>query len=156
MRKEKIMEGKKMEEESFRKEQIEEQRLEEYNKIISVIEGKDPRNIITLALLNRSNYYLRIKDFDKAIEDLEKIIVIEPELGEPYNNPGRIYAEKGDNEKTIEYYDKAIERDHKKMFIKLMDRFYEEWLDRKSKKISSAEYDKEKLLMKMQEQEGQK
>ncbi len=57
----------------------------------------------------RMNSYSALKDFDNALKDLNFIMSIEKNNAEHYNQGGILYAEKGDKQKAIEYFSKAIE-----------------------------------------------
>ena len=48
-------------------------------------------------------------EYDRAIEDCNKAIELDPSYAEPYSNRGAAYREKGEEDRAIEDYDKAIQ-----------------------------------------------
>jgi len=62
--------------------------LADYDKSISL----DPDFVF--AFYNRANFNLRIKEIDKAIEDYEIAVELNPRLAEPYFNRGLVYLYK--------------------------------------------------------------
>ncbi|MBE9592380.1 MAG: tetratricopeptide repeat protein, partial [Proteobacteria bacterium] len=58
---------------------------------------------------NRGNAYYELKKQEKAIEDYNKAIELNPEDAMAYNNRGAAYAKLKKQEKAIEAYNKAIE-----------------------------------------------
>lgn len=52
--------------------------------------------------------YLRVRDFDRAFADFERMIEREPEAGLHYNNRGYVWHQRGDYERAIADYETAI------------------------------------------------
>lgn len=76
--------------------------LEYYNKQIEV--KKEP-----YYLINRGLLYKKIDREDEAVKDYEETIKIDPKNPHAYNNIGVIYKYRGEFEKAIQYFIKAIE-----------------------------------------------
>jgi len=60
---------------------------------------------------NRGISYVKLGKHEKAIDDFNNAIKIDPEYEEAYNNRGISYAELGKHENAIEDFTKAIEID---------------------------------------------
>jgi len=58
---------------------------------------------------NRGNAYAKSNKHEKAIEDYNKAIELNPDDATAYNNRGNTYAKSNKHEKAIEDYNKAIE-----------------------------------------------
>jgi len=58
---------------------------------------------------NRGLDYANLGKYDKAIEDFNKAIELNPDLAVAYYNRGNTYAELGEYDRAIKDYDKAIE-----------------------------------------------
>ena len=65
----------------------------------------------TLALCNHGVY----TDVVQAIECLNHAVDLDPVYSPAYNNLGMAYRRKGDHDKAIEYYEKALEIDLEKL-----------------------------------------
>ena len=64
---------------------------------------------MAVSYYNRGNAYAKLKKHDKAIEDYNKAIELDPEYATAYYNRGNAYAKLKKYEKAIEDYNKAIE-----------------------------------------------
>ena len=62
-----------------------------------------------MAYNNRGNAYARKGDLDRAIQDHDQAIQLDPKYARAYNNRGNAYAEKGEPARAIQDFDKAIE-----------------------------------------------
>lgn len=62
----------------------------------------------TTSYLNRAQLYRNCKDFDKALNDLNKVIAIDPTQPDNYIQRAYIYADKEEWEKAISDFDKAV------------------------------------------------
>lgn len=65
------------------------------------------------AYINRGNTYYDKGEYDRAIENCDKAIELNPKDPDAYNNRGITYDNKGEYDHAIEDYDKAIELDPK-------------------------------------------
>ena len=63
------------------------------------------------AYYHRGTIYSRKKRYEKALEDLNKVIELAPELVLAYVNRGNVYRTQDEYEKALQDYDKAIELD---------------------------------------------
>ena len=64
---------------------------------------------------NLGVYYRSQKQNDKALENYNKVLSINPKYALTYNNRGNIYFERGQDNLALADYDKAIELDAKKV-----------------------------------------
>ena len=62
-----------------------------------------------LAYANKVTTYLEIRNFNKALEELEKELKIKPKLAEGWSLAGILYYEKGDTIKALNCFEKSIE-----------------------------------------------
>jgi tetratricopeptide (TPR) repeat protein len=60
------------------------------------------------AYIKSASTYMKEDQYDKAIEDLNKAIAIDPRHEGVYNNRGNAYSRKGQYDRAIEDYSKAI------------------------------------------------
>ncbi len=60
---------------------------------------------------NRGNAYLNKRDFDRAIQDYNESLRLDPDSALAYNNRGSAYQHRGDYERAIQDYDRAIKLD---------------------------------------------
>ena len=67
------------------------------------------RENLAMTYYNRGNAYREIKQHEKAIEDYNKAIELNPKYAMAYNNRGNAYREIKQHERAIEEYNKAIE-----------------------------------------------
>ncbi|MBI5237593.1 MAG: tetratricopeptide repeat protein [Deltaproteobacteria bacterium] len=61
------------------------------------------------AYINRGNAYYKKGQHDRAIEDFNKAIALNPKLAEVYSNRGLAYGEKGQLDRTISDVQKACD-----------------------------------------------
>jgi tetratricopeptide (TPR) repeat protein len=73
----------------------------------SYVIEKEPERVL-LAYLNRGMAFEKRGQMDKAIEDYDKAIALDPLYYEAYNNRGVLYGQAGSFDKAIEYFDKSI------------------------------------------------
>lgn len=64
---------------------------------------------------NLGVYYRSLKENDKALENYNKVLSINPKYALTYNNRGNIYFERGQDDLALADYDKAIALDAKKV-----------------------------------------
>ena len=64
-----------------------------------------------MAYHNRGRSYDKLGQHQRAIEDYDKVIELDPNNAEAYNNRGSSYHSLGQNERATEDFDKAIELD---------------------------------------------
>jgi tetratricopeptide (TPR) repeat protein len=68
---------------------------------------KEPERVL-FAYLNRGVAFENKGELNKAIEDYEKVIDIDPLYFEAYNNLGVLYGQNGLFDRAIEYFNKSI------------------------------------------------
>ena len=81
--------------------------IEYYTEVIRL----DPPDfsIVSTAHYNRGAAYSKKGEIERAIEDWDQTIRLNPESAAAYNNRGYAYRQKGDFERAIENYDRAIQ-----------------------------------------------
>ncbi len=67
------------------------------------------RENLAVAYIKRGNDYYELKEHEKAIEDYNKAIELNPNVSQAYYNRGLAYGELKEYEKAIEDYNNAIE-----------------------------------------------
>ena len=72
---------------------------------------KFTKNLLAIAYVNRGSAYGEKGHYDRAIEDFNKAISINPNYAGAYNNRGNAYYKKGQYDRAIEDYNKAIALD---------------------------------------------
>jgi len=93
----------------------------------------------------RSYQYYQDKKYKKAIEDLEKLIIMVPELQSGYlNNIALCYEGLGDLDKAIEYLKKAIEEDE--MNTNAYNGLANIYLKKDEKKLAIEQYENVLLI----------
>jgi tetratricopeptide (TPR) repeat protein len=70
--------------------------------------GQDPPQKLATAFDNRGVAYRLKGEYDRALQDYEQAIRLNPNSAYPYNNRGIIYRIKGDYDRAIADYDEAI------------------------------------------------
>jgi tetratricopeptide (TPR) repeat protein len=73
-----------------------------------MIDNVPPEQIL-FAYNNRGGAYITIELFDKAIEDFNQVISIDPAYYEAYSNRGYAYYFRGQYDEAMKDYDRAIE-----------------------------------------------
>ncbi len=61
-----------------------------------------------MAYNNRGNAYNDLGEHQRAIEDLNEAIRLDPKLAMAYNNRGISYGNLGEHQRAIEDYDEAL------------------------------------------------
>ena len=64
-----------------------------------------------MAYHNRGRSYDKLGQHQRAIEDYDKVIELDPNDAEAYNDRGSSYHRLGQSERAIEDYDEAIKLD---------------------------------------------
>jgi tetratricopeptide (TPR) repeat protein len=75
-----------------------------------IARGLVSKEDLATAFRNRANAYDDQGEFDRAIDDYDHAIAINPEDADSYNDRGTAYREKGQYGRAIEDYDRAISR----------------------------------------------
>lgn len=75
--------------------------------------GHETRERLTRALSNRGDAYLRKRQYDRAIHDLDQAIVLDPKSASAFQSRGTAYTLKGQNERAIQDFNQAIQLDPK-------------------------------------------
>jgi tetratricopeptide (TPR) repeat protein len=75
--------------------------------------GHETQEHITRAFSNRGGAYLRKRQFDRAIADLDQAIQRDPKYALAFQSRGTAYSLKGQNERAIEDFTQAIRLDPK-------------------------------------------
>ena len=76
-------------------------------------DGKEPTLVLAIAHNNRGNAYSVKGDYDRAIQDYDVAIRLDPTYPKPFNNRGLAYQKKGDYDRAIKDFDEAIKLDPK-------------------------------------------
>ncbi len=63
------------------------------------------------AYLNRGNVYRKLKQYNQAIEDYNKVISLKPDFALVYNNCGVVFGTLGNYDEEIADYTIAIQYD---------------------------------------------
>ena len=63
---------------------------------------------LATAYSNRGNAYAAKRDYDRAIQDFDQSIKLNPTYSKPFNNSGVAYLKKGEYDLAIEAFDQAI------------------------------------------------
>jgi tetratricopeptide (TPR) repeat protein len=75
--------------------------------------GLDNPTVAAIAYNNRGNAYTGKGEYDKAIEDYDASIKLNPNYSKPFNNRGVAYQKKEDYDRAIQDFDAAIKIDQK-------------------------------------------
>ena len=99
--------------ELIRKSETPERLIQQYTDEIN--NWKDPTNKNKLANLyhERGRVYFKKCEYDKAIEDYNKVIELIPIDAMAYNDRGKVYYENGNYEQALKDFTKAIELYHR-------------------------------------------
>jgi hypothetical protein len=80
----------------------------------AVIEsGRESGRGLSMAFCNRGHALIEKREYDRAIADLNRAIVIDPGYACSYNNRGRAFGFKGDFDRALADYNQAIRLDPK-------------------------------------------
>ncbi|MBN1861514.1 MAG: tetratricopeptide repeat protein [Candidatus Thermoplasmatota archaeon] len=61
------------------------------------------------ARINLGNTYFEKKEYDKAIEEFNRALSLNPNASKAYSNLGRLYCVKGDYQRSLHYYEEALQ-----------------------------------------------
>jgi tetratricopeptide (TPR) repeat protein len=75
--------------------------------------GHETREHIARAFSNRGGAYIRKRQYDRAIQDLDQAIQRDPKYALAFQSRGTAYSLKGQNERAIEDFNQAIRLDPK-------------------------------------------
>jgi tetratricopeptide (TPR) repeat protein len=75
--------------------------------------GHETQEHIARAFSNRGSAYIRKRQYDRAIQDLDQAIRRDPKYALAYQSRGTAYSLKGENERAIEDFNQAIRLDPK-------------------------------------------
>src|ERR1700757_5128800 len=80
------------------------------NGCTALIEARQDTTTTALAIAynNRGNAYAAKRDYDRAIEDFDQSIKLNPTYIKPFNNRGVAYLKKGEYDLAIKAFDEAI------------------------------------------------
>ncbi len=78
------------------------------NGCTALIEGHGTATALTIAYNNRGNAYTAQGDYDRAIQDFDQSIKLNPTYAKPFNNRGVAYLRKGEYDLAIKALDEAI------------------------------------------------
>ena len=78
---------------------------------ILIQSGRLPQDRLANALQNRGTAYLDKGDIDRAIQDLDRAIRLDPNYANAFNSRGVAYEAKGEYERAIQDLDQAIRLD---------------------------------------------
>jgi lipoprotein NlpI len=73
--------------------------------------GRLSGGALAITLNNRANAYQNKRDYDRAIQDYDQAIRLDPDSALTRNNRGSAYQHKGDYERALQDYDQAIRLD---------------------------------------------
>jgi len=90
--------------------------------------GRLSTSSLVLTYMGRGVNYLRKRDYDRAIQDFDEVIRLNPKSSGAFTNRGASYLQKGDYERAIQDFDKAIQLNprNKVVFSQRGDLFYRE------------------------------
>ena len=69
--------------------------------------GKEPNRNLAIAFHNRAVAYYAKGEHDRAIQDYDQAIQLNPTLVDAFNNRGLAYYAKGQHDRAIQDYDQA-------------------------------------------------
>ena len=70
--------------------------------------GNQSPEVLAKAHNNRGNHYTRNGEYDRAIQDYDQSIKINPNYPKAFNNRGVAYQKKGEYERATKDFDEAI------------------------------------------------
>jgi lipoprotein NlpI len=73
--------------------------------------GRLSGGALAITLNNRANAYLNKREYDRATQDYDRAIQLDPNSALAHNNRGTAYQHKGDYERALQDYDQAIRLD---------------------------------------------
>jgi len=73
--------------------------------------GIEPPRVLVIAYNNRGNAYAAKGEYDRAVQDYDQSIKLNPNYARAFNNRGVAYQKKGDYDRAINDFDDAIKLD---------------------------------------------
>jgi len=70
--------------------------------------GNEKPYVLSIAHNNRGNAYTAKGDYDRAIENYDESIKLNPDYARAFNNRGVVYLKKGEYDQAIKDFDEAI------------------------------------------------
>src|SRR4249919_484241 len=70
--------------------------------------GNQSPDVLAKAYNNRGNHYTRDGEYDRAIQDYDQSIKINPSYPKAFNNRGVAYQKKGEYERATKDFDEAL------------------------------------------------
>jgi tetratricopeptide (TPR) repeat protein len=77
---------------------------------IVIQSGSETPEKLALALVDRVSAYMTKGDYDRAIQDYDRAVSLDPKNFLAFNNRGFAYGGKGNFDRAIQDYDQAISR----------------------------------------------
>jgi tetratricopeptide (TPR) repeat protein len=79
--------------------------------------GRLSTSSLALTYMGRGVNYIRKGDYDRAIQDFDEVIRLNPKSSGAFTNRGVSYLQKGDYERAIQDFDKAIQLNPKNKVV---------------------------------------
>jgi tetratricopeptide (TPR) repeat protein len=73
--------------------------------------GKETPKVVVIAYNNRGNAYIAKGEYDRAIQDFDQSIMLNPNYAKAFNNRGVAYQKKGEYDRAIKDFDESIRLD---------------------------------------------
>jgi tetratricopeptide (TPR) repeat protein len=73
--------------------------------------GKETPRVLVIAYNNRGNAYMAKGEYDRAVQDYDQSITLNPNYARAFNNRGVAYQKKGEYDRAIKDFDESIKLD---------------------------------------------